>query len=160
MTRSSQAKTTPPRPRPRLASRGYASVVDEVPLEDVVLATIEWPPSFVVEAIDEDPFGHVALGIDDLGDLAVSTQCPVENFAEDVTEHRLAAGRSGQLGAHDSHQLKRTARVVWCQRCGRCAASLLGVGLSCPCKGNAEGTYLARIRRLQDGRRPISGDAI
>ena len=72
---------------------------------------------------DEDPFGFRDLGLDD-----------AQAIPEHVNE-LVPCGppgtrpQPGEKGAHPSHSLRRCAHVVWCQHCGRHAATWLGSGL-------------------------------
>ena len=117
----------------------------------------ELPPSVAGDdPSDEDPFGHVALGMYGVG-LSLPA-APVYNEPPatlDVPE--ACEGQEAPRRAHATHKLRRHAQVVWCQVCGRSAVSRLGIGLVGPCKGTAEGAYPARLKRLNEGLHPLTG---
>ncbi len=54
------------------------------------------------------------------------------------------------------HRLSVTAGVVWCRTCGRHAAAAVRA-LAKPCAGAASGAYFTRLKRLRDGRHPLTG---
>ena len=125
------------------------------------------------------PAGHqpVAGGYAETGAVATASRhSPLLVASEDTgattdlgsASTEPSAGRVGGKGggsqapsvAHASHKLRRTKQVVWCAVCGRHAAIRLGTGLLQRCRGHADGAYPARLRRLKEGRHPISGDVI
>ena len=121
----------------------------------------ERPPSVAGDdPSDEDPFGHIGLGFDTaeggpLGNPGVGQSSP----EVDAVVPPLAV-RWGNEVAHLSHRLRRNAQVVWCIDCGRFAVSRLGVGLTRACRGVADGSYAARLRRLSSGLHPMTGESI
>ncbi len=56
----------------------------------------------------------------------------------------------------EQHQLRLTGPVAWCARCGRHAIQRVR-GLGGACTGKPSGVYAVRLKRLLEGRRPISG---
>ena len=109
-------------------------------------------PAAAVQSDDfeDDPFGFRDLGFDD---TFLPDGAPDIVLANVMDEHREA----GAKVAHASHSLRRCAHVVWCEHCGRHAATRLGSGLLNTCRGTATGAYPARIARLKEGRHPVSG---
>ena len=126
-------------------------------------ASAELPPSLTEDdPYDEDPFGFAGLGMDD-GDIAHTE--PVFDAVPplpDSSSTRVSrpSARSQSPGAHMSHRLRRTAQAVWCMDCGRFAVERLGAGLLRPCRGKADGGYPSRLRRLADGKRPMTGELL
>jgi hypothetical protein len=53
------------------------------------------------------------------------------------------------------HQLRLTGPMVWCARCGHHALQRVR-GLGEACAGRPEGVYAVRLRRLLEGRHPIT----
>ena len=108
---------------------------------------------------EDDPFGFADMGFDNVSSLAPSS-ASAHNTGRTLVgpaEALPVAPVSRLAGAHGSHSLCRTGHVIWCRRCGRHAAVRLGVGLLKACVGKAEGAYLARVLRLEEGPHPISG---
>ena len=140
------------------------------------LDSAELPPS-PAESSDEDPFGHLYCGLDDVSapvcgyttrsvpfDLTVPAERAIADgsMRQASTEpcNDQSAGPKDELSTrrvHNSHRLKRAAHVVWCSLCGRSAIERIGRGLIAPCRGVAEGAYPKRISRLKSGLRPLSG---
>ena len=132
----------------------------------------ERPPSIASDS-DEDPFGHLQMGFDNVSgppDSARATLVDIDGLnrpPEPADDGSAAAHRSDSIAAqpaeddpgpiHPSHSLRRTAGAVWCSHCGRSAITRIGVGLLRPCRGTAEGAYPARILRLRAGCHPVSG---
>ena len=159
--------------------------VPQMPVEDVPSPPVqsgsairdssvqeERPPSVASDS-DEDPFGHLQMGFDNVPgppDGAEATMAEIVGIdrpperavggseaanCSDSEAVQLAEGESGPI--HPSHSLRRTAGAVWCRHCGRSAITRIGVGLSRPCRGTAEGAYPARILRLRAGCHPVTG---
>ena len=119
-----------------------------------VLAEEELPPSpFGEDPFDEDPFGFANFGMDD-GERAGRPH------TDDVPVVAEAPDPQRPHAAHASHRLRQTLHILWCQACGRSAIQRLGVGLLRPCCGVASGSYPARIRRLTEGRHPVTGELV
>ena len=143
----------------QFADDGHVSVVGDVDLGAQVPrhGPSAWPPFTLEDEMEEDPFGHQLLGLDDYDRMVDN---PEPAMSEGEKECELAPATSaplGQPGAHNSHQLCHTAQVVWCRRRGHSAVSRLAVGVLRPCRGSADGAHPARIRRLREGRHPIIG---
>ncbi len=74
-----------------------------------------------------------------------------------------AQPRAPALGAAPrwgpGHDLRAVANIVYCRRCGHYASSRL-VALARPCQGVARGVFPSRLRRLREGRHPLTGAAL
>ena len=141
------------------ADDGHVSVMEgvEPDVQVQALSPSAWPPFSFDDEMEDDPFGHQLLGLDDYDGMVDVPRQAMTAAGEECELALATPAPLRQLGAHNSHQLCHTAQVVWCRRCGRSAVSRLGVGLLRPCRGSAEGAYPARIRRLRDCRHPIIG---
>ena len=102
---------------------------------------------------EEDPFGHSRWSMDQ--DIRGGAP-PPQALGPSAVRSAVPEGPPGR-GAHGSHVLRRCADLVWCQHCGRHAASRLGTGLINACRGVATGGYPSRIVRMMSGRHPITG---
>ena len=132
---------------------------------------------------DEDPLGHIAMGVDAAephtpprgemsGHVASSSSGLVQVVEEteaqgvdtSVEELELCAmgERVGadQPHAHPTHALECVANMVWCSVCGRHAVQTLGIGLRPPCWEAAIGVYPSRLTRLRRRLHPISGEPL
>ena len=84
----------------------------------------------------------------------------LEDAAAEVSLASASNGRQSSANAHQSHELRKTGHIVWGARCGSHAAVRLGTGLLQRCCGEAAGAYPARIRRLKEGRHPVTGEFV
>ena len=101
---------------------------------------------------DGGPFGHSRWSMDQ--DIRGGAP-PPQALGPSAVRSAVPEGPPGR-GAHGSHVLRRSADLVWCQHCGRHAASRLGTGLINACRGVATGGYPSRIVRMMSGRHPIT----
>ena len=105
---------------------------------------------------EDDPFGHIALGMDD----ALQPRVAPSVVSDPPQPQNEVVQQSSAKGAHSSHLLRRSSQVVWCAVCGRHAAARLGRGLLNPCRGVATGGYPSRLARLRAGCHPMTGERL
>ena len=67
--------------------------------------------------------------------------------------------RSGQVSA-DGHVLMVTGRIIWCAVCGRYQTSKLTCRLREQCPKQPENRSHYRLKRLQTGRHPATGEPL
>ena len=85
--------------------------------------------------------------------LVVEEATGVRNRVVERSDDEQVAEAADALA---SHKLTRAAHVRWCRRCGRHAASRLGVGLRNKYRGEATGVYPSRFARLRSRLRSVT----
>ncbi len=71
--------------------------------------------------------------------------------------------KSGHWQASSTHELADAGPLIFCMRCARYANRRFGAGLKGPCQRPtrlAQNSVAARLRRLFDGKHPITGEAL
>ncbi len=84
------------------------------------------------------------------GEVLSSRSSPAQR---DIGSADVASSSANPL---TQHQLRLTGPMAWCARCGHHAMQRVR-GLGGACAGRPEGVYAIRLRRLLEGRHPISG---
>ncbi len=86
---------------------------------------------------------------------------PGDDRGVDLPQHEFGGAAHGQAAPRwgPGHDVYITGHVVWCKICGRYAIDR-SIGIAASCQGPARGVYVSRLRRLRQGRHPLSGQPI